>query len=412
MLITIVVSLIIIKVMVKLWLSHLNRQEVLRHAGARPDAFKEVMDEETYQKSVNYTLTYNRFGTITLIYDTIILILVLTTGFLPRTYELFQNWLSSATWAQALYLFFIGIVISIPEIPFNWYAQFRLEERFGFNKSTLQLWIIDQLKGLAIGFVIGFPLIWFLLTLVGWLGDTWWLWGFAVVFIFEMVMMVLYPKLIIPLFNKLSPLPDGELRERLMALADRTGFKAKTIEVIDGSKRSGHSNAYFTGFGRFRRIVLYDTLVEQMTPEQIEAVLAHEIGHYKKGHIPKTIALSVITGLLGFWLLAFFVDSPWFYTGFGFAYDPAVVAPAFLLFGLVSGAVTFWFSPLANRLSRKFEYEADAFAKNAIGDEKHMIEALHKLSEKNLSNLTPHPIYSGFYYSHPTLLERVTALRK
>ena len=221
-------------------------------------------------------------------------------------------------------------------------------------------------------------------------------------------MLIMYPKVILPLFNKLTPLPEGELRDRLMALGDRTGFKARTIEVIDGSKRSGHSNAYFTGFGRFRRIVLFDTLIAQLTPEELEAVLAHEIGHYRRGHIPKMIALSAIMMFAGFAVVAWLARSTWFNTSFGF--PPGEIAPSFLLFALLSGIVTVWFSPLGNLLSRKYEYEADAFARNAMGGPGAMIAALRKLASKNLSNLTPHRWYSRFYYSHPTLVEREAAL--
>jgi STE24 endopeptidase len=245
---------------------------------------------------------------------------------------------------------------------------------------------------------------------VKWAGATWWLWGFALVFGFQLLMLVLYPKLILPLFNKLTPLPEGELRTRLMALGDRTGFRARTIEVIDGSKRSSHSNAYFTGFGRFRRIVLFDTLIAQMSSEELEAVLAHEIGHYRRGHIPKMIALSAVMMFGGFAVVAWLARSPWFNPAFGF--QPAQLAPSFLLFGLLSGAVTFWFTPLANLLSRRYEYEADAFARDAMGGPVAMIGALRKLAQKNLTNLTPHPWFSGFYYSHPTIVEREAALNR
>lgn len=285
-----------------------------------------------------------------------------------------------------------------------------MEERFGFNKSTPGLWIADKFKGLALVFVIGFPLLWALLSLVDWAGGSWWIWGFGLMFGFQLLMLVLYPKVILPLFNKLTPLPEGELRTRLLALSERTGFKASTIEVIDGSKRSGHSNAYFTGFGRFRRIVLFDTLIAQLAPEELEAVLAHEVGHYRCGHIPKMIAMSAATLLGSFAAIAWLARSDWFNPAFGFpAYE---LAPSFLLFGLLSGAVMFWFSPLSNILSRKHEYEADAFAREAMGGAGPLTGALRKLSQKNLSNLTPHPWFSGFYYSHPTLVEREAALTK
>jgi STE24 endopeptidase len=251
-------------------------------------------------------------------------------------------------------------------------------------------------------------LLWALLSLVKWTGEAWWVWGFALIFGFQLLMLVLYPKLILPLFNKLTPLPEGELRTRLMALGDRTGFRASTIEVIDGSKRSGHSNAYFTGFGRFRRIVLFDTLIAQLTAEELEAVLAHEIGHYRRGHIPKMIAMSAAMMFAGFAMIAWLARSPWFNGAFGFS--AGELAPSFLLFGLLSGLVTFWFSPLMNVLSRKHEYEADAFAREAVGGPTAMVGALRKLAQKNLTNLTPHPWFSAFFYSHPTLVERERAL--
>jgi STE24 endopeptidase len=238
----------------------------------------------------------------------------------------------------------------------------------------------------------------------------WWLWGFALLFGFQLVMIVLYPKLILPLFNKLTPLAEGDLRTRLLALADRTGFRAQTIQVMNGSKRSAHSNAFFTGFGRFRRIVLYDTLVAQLAQPELEAVLAHEIGHYKRGHILKMLAVSAMLQLGGFALIAWLARSAWFNAAFGFS--PGELAPTFLLFGLLSGLATFWFSPLLNLVSRRHEYEADAFARNAVGGAASVVAALRKLAQKNLSNLTPHPLYSGFHYSHPTLMERERALTK
>jgi Zn-dependent protease with chaperone function len=226
-------------------------------------------------------------------------------------------------------------------------------------------------------------------------------------------LLVIFPKLILPLFNKLSPLPEGELRDTLVALAERCGFVAQKIEIIDGSKRSGHSNAYFTGFGKWRRIVLFDTLVEQLSPKEIEVVLAHEIGHSKCGHITKRLVVSSVIGLalLGFvgWLL----NQKVFFTAFGFEFVPGLMlVPAFLLLSQIVPLITFWISPVSAYFSRKHEYEADAFAKEITGTPDTLIAALHKLHEKNLSNLTPHPLYSAFFYSHPTLAEREKALKK
>ncbi len=405
----IVAALMVLRLAAELVLSALNRAEVRRHAAAPPPAAAAIMDADTYRKSVAYTLAKSKFAVLTDVFDTLVLLLVLFGRILPVLFAQIVAWSEpDAGWTRALFILLAGVLISIPSLPFEWWEQFRLEQKYGFNKSTVGLWVMDRVKGLLLMFVIGFPLLWALLSLVRWAGEGWWIWGFALVFGFQLLMLVLYPKLILPLFNKLTPLPEGELRTRLLGLGDRTGFSAKTIEVIDGSKRSGHSNAYFTGFGRFRRIVLFDTLIAQLTPEELEAVLAHEIGHYRRGHIPKMIALSAVMLFAGFAAIAWLARSEWFNPSFGF--PRGELAPSFLLFGLLSGAVTFWLSPLGNLLSRKHEYEADAFAREAIGGPAAMISALRKLAQKNLTNLTPHRWFSGFHYSHPTLIEREAAL--
>jgi len=404
-------ALLLLRLIADLVLSALNRAEVHRHAAAPPPAAAAIMEAGTYKKSVAYTLEKSRFGAATDIFDTLVLLLVLFSGVLPWLFDRVGVWgAADATWTRVVFLLLAGALIAIPSLPFEWWEQFHLEHKFGFNKSTPALWISDRLKGAALAVAIGFPLLWVLLRLVDWAGEAWWIWGFAFVFGFQLLMLILYPKLILPLFNKLTPLPEGELRVRLMALGDRTGFRAKAIEVIDGSKRSGHSNAYFTGFGRFRRIVLFDTLVAQLTPEELEAVLAHEIGHYRRGHVPKMIATSGVMMFAGFGVIAWLARSPWFNASFGF--PTGEMAPSFLLFGLLSGAVTFWFSPLMHLLARRYEYQADAFARDAIGGPAAMIAALRKLAQKNLANLTPHPWFSGFHYSHPTIVEREAALAK
>ena len=269
---------------------------------------------------------------------------------------------------------------------------------------------MDRFKGLLLALALGYPLLMLVLKLVEWMGDRWWLWAWVCVLGFQLVMVLLAPILILPLFNKFTPLPEGSLRERLLALGKRTGFTARTIQVMDGSKRSRHSNAFFTGFGRFQKIVLYDTLIQQLGEPELEAVLAHEIGHYKKKHVPKMLAWSAACLLIGFYIVAWIANQAWFYQAFGFG--TGARAPAFLLFGLLSGVVTFWFAPLQNLWSRRYEYQADAFAAGTMGESRSMVGALRKLNEKNLSNLTPHPLYSGFYYSHPTLLEREQALSR
>jgi STE24 endopeptidase len=403
--------LMVLRLAGELALSALNRGEVRRHAEAPPAAASAMMDLATYRKSVAYTLAKSRLGVITGIFDTVVMAMVLFGGVLPWLFAWTVGWgAAQAVWSHAVFVLLAMLLLSVPSLPFEWWEQFRLEEKFGFNKSTVELWVMDKIKGTVLMLAIGFPLLWALLSLVKWTGPSWWLWGFGLMFGFQLLMLVLYPKLILPLFNKLTPLPEGDLRGRLLALGDRTGFRASTIEVIDGSKRSGHSNAYFTGFGRFRRIVLFDTLIAQLTAEELEAVLAHEIGHYRRGHIPKMIAMSAAMMFGGFGAIAWLAQSSWFNRSFGF--PEGELAPSFLLFGLLSGLVTFWFSPLTNALSRQHEYEADAFASQAVGGPAAMVGALRKLAQKNLSNLTPHPWFSAFHYSHPTLVEREGALAK
>jgi STE24 endopeptidase len=403
-----VVTLILLRLVAQLALEALNRAEVRRHANARPAALAGVMDDTTYARSVDYTLAKSRFASVETVWEVAVLFAVLFSGILPWLWTRFNGLAPGAAWSGALFLVVTMILLGLPNLPLEWWAQFRLEARFGFNKSTPGLWVTDHVKGWLLGLLIGFPLAWALLALVGRVGAYWWVWGFALLFGFQLLMIVLYPKLILPLFNKLTPLPEGEARARLIALSERTGFHAKTIEVMDGSKRSGHSNAFFTGFGRFRRIVLFDTLMAQLAQDELEAVLAHEIGHYKCGHIPKFLAVMAGLQLGAFATIAWLSQAPWFNAAFGL--PAGAPAPTFLLFALLGGLVTFWFSPIGNRVSRKNEYEADAFARNAMNSAAPLVGALRKLSQKNLSNLTPHPLYSAVYYSHPTLVERERAL--
>ncbi|MGA1205257.1 MAG: M48 family metallopeptidase [Opitutales bacterium] len=408
-LLVLVALLLALKTGAEIYLHLLNRRQVIAEAGEVPEAYRGFIDEATYDKSVSYTLSKNRLGIMETVYDALVLAAVLFSGILPAAWEFGTGITGTGVWRQACLLFVIFSLLSLPGLPFEWYHQFRLEERFGFNKSTIRLWITDKVKGLFIGALLGIPMLAFLVWLVG-TTQFWWLWGFACFLVFQLLMVVLYPMFIMPLFNKFEELPEGSLRDRLMSLGDRTGFRARTILVMDGSRRSAHSNAFFTGFGGFRRIVLFDTLIEQMEERQLAAVLAHEIGHYKLGHIPRMLLLSSAFLFLSFLALGWLQQSVWFVQAFGFG-DTGSIGPVVLLFGLLAALVTFWTAPLTNALSRKHEYEADAFSRDAMeGDPMPIVEALRVLSEKNLSNLTPHPLFSAFHYSHPTLLEREGAL--
>lgn len=400
--------LILLRLATEQWLAWLNRRHVARHSGAIPEAFKGIIDSTTYAKSVQYTLARSRFGQVQELYGAGVLLVVLFSGVLPWAFSAVERAIGGSAFAMAAYLFVVGFALSLPGLPFEWYAQFRLEERFGFNTTTPKTWWLDRLKGLLLAVTLGYPLLVLVLKIVEWTGAMWWLWAWGALMAFQMVMLVLAPVLILPLFNKFTPLPEGSLRERLLHLARRTDFRAQSIQVMDGSKRSRHSNAFFTGFGRFRKIVLFDTLIQQLSEPELEAVLAHEIGHYKKKHIPKMLIFSALSSLVALYVVAVLARQEWFYRAFGF--EPGNIAPALLLFALLSGVVTFWFSPLAHWWSRRHEYEADAYAAGVMAESHSLIGALRKLNEKNLSNLTPHPLYSGFYYSHPALHEREQAL--
>ncbi len=390
-------------------LEALNQRHAEAHGHAIPDAFKDSLSPETHRRSVEYTLAKGRLSIVSALLDLAVFLVVIASGILPASAGWFALDSASSPWRGAAWLLGVGAALSLPSLPLEWWAQFRLEARFGFNTTTPGTWVADRIKGLALSAALGLPLIALLLFLVRVMGSLWWLWGFVAIATFQVLVLFLAPAFILPLFNKFTPLPDGPLKDRLLALGARTGFHAATIQVMDGSRRSRHANAFFTGFGRFRKIALFDTLVEQLTPEQIESVLAHEIGHHKRRHIPRRLATAMLMMLAGFGAMGWLATQAWFAGGFGFAPGTGI-APTLLLFALVSPSVLFWASPISNHGSRVHEFEADAYARDAMGSPAPLVTALRKLSEKNLSNLTPHPWYSAFHYSHPTLLEREAAL--
>ncbi len=406
--------LILARAVAELLLSRLNERHVRAQTNEVPATFRGFIDEAAYHRSVDYTLAKSRFGEVVTLFDAVLLVVLLSSGVLPWAFGKFTTAFGTSVWAMAGFLFATGVALSLISLPFAWYAQFKLEDRFGFNTTTLKTWVLDRVKGFLLAALLGFPLLVLVLKLIEWTGPTWWIWAAAVVIAFQLLLMLIAPAVIMPLFNKFTPLREGQLRERLFALARRTDFPARSIEVMDGSKRSRHSNAFFTGFGRFRKIVLFDTLISQLSELELESVLAHEIGHYKKRHVLKMLAVSSASVFVSFAAIAWLARQNWFYHAFGFehhtGFSAANVVPALLLFALLAGTISFWISPLLHMWSRRFEYEADAFACTIMGEAQSIIHALRKLTEKNLSNLTPHPLYSGFYYSHPTLLERERAL--
>jgi len=405
-----IAALILARALVSIALDILNRHHASKHSGAVPAGMQDIVNLETYSKSILYTIARSRFSSLEMIYDSAVLAFFLFSGILPAMYRTLESGIGHNVAAQALILIIIGQVIDLPEWISEWWSTFHIEEKFGFNKTTPRLWFTDKIKGILIGAALMFPLLCVVLVLVR--VPFWWAWAFVCVFLFQLMLMVLYPAFIMPLFNKFTPMEEGDLRKRLMSLAERTGFHAKTILVMDGSRRSAHSNAFFAGIGKTRRVVLFDTLIEQLEPEELEAVLAHEIGHYKLGHIPKSLIAAAVMTFLAFAMIGWLAASPWFVKDLGFAYDPMRLAPVLLVFGLLAGLAGFWFTPIGAMFSRKHEYEADAFARKSMqGNPEPLIGALRKLHTENLGNLVPHPIYSAFHYSHPTLVEREKALR-
>lgn len=407
-------------------LDWLNRKNVLKKAKefeANGFATAPKLNPELYKnydKTVRYTVDKIDFGFFAMAYDAIwtgVLVLFVYAPLFAWAGTLLGLDTADAGWASIWRegLILVGFLIaqSWLSLPFNAYSTFKIEGKYGFNKSSVGLWISDLFKALCLGLVIGLLLVWGLLAYYYAFPSVWWIIAQCAVFAFQLVLLVVFPKWILPLFNKLSPLPEGELRERLEALAKRTGFVAEKIEVIDGSKRSGHSNAFFTGFGKWRRIIIYDTLIKQLSAPEIEAVLAHEIGHSRCGHITKRLVFAFFSGFVLFGFLGWILTQPTFFTAFGFDFrEGKMFVPALLLLGQILPLLKFWLSPISNYFSRKHEYEADAFAKNILGTPETLISALEKLHSENLSNLTPHPLYSAFNYSHPTLVEREEALRK
>jgi len=407
--------LILARVITELWLSRLNQRHVRGQANEVPHALRGMIDEATYRRSIDYTLVKGRFGDVANLFNSVVLIAVLFSGVLPWAFRKFGASFGTSIWAMAGFLFFTGIALSMLALPFAWYAQFKLEERFGFNTISINTWMLDRLKGFLLAALLGYPLLALVLKLIEWAGANWWLWAAGVIVAFQLLLLLIAPAIIMPLFNSFTPLPEGALRERLFGLAQRTDFPTRSIEVMDASKRSRHSNAFLTGFGRFREIVLFDTLVVQLTEPELESVLAHEIGHYRKGHVLKLLGFSIAGVFVAFAAIGWLARQQWFHRTFGFEHQESFAVPnvvsAMLLFGLLAGTIIFWLSPLIHIWSRRFEYEADTFVGATMGEVESFIGALRKLGEKNLSNLTPHPLYSAFYYSHPTLLERERALR-
>jgi STE24 endopeptidase len=399
---------LVLTTVLRLWLAQRHVRHIAAHRDAVPDAFREIIALQAHRRAADYTTARVRLAMVEVVAGAG-LVLALTLGGLLQAMH--AGWAALGLDNLPLGLAFIAglaVLNAVIDLLFSLWRTFVIEERFGFNKMTPRLFAIDAAKGALLGAVIGLPLLAAVLWLMERMGDYWWLYVWLFWLGFNLLALLIYPTVIAPLFNKFTPLADESLRSRIEALLARCGFRSSGLFVMDGSKRSSHGNAYFTGFGAARRIVFFDTLLEKLAPAEIEAVLAHELGHYKRRHVWKRIGLLALASLAFLWLLGALIDAPWFYAGLGMQAQGA--APALVLFSLVIPLFAFPLTPLMSALSRRHEYEADAYAARQTRTAD-LVAALVKLYRDNAATLTPDPLYSTFYDSHPPAAARIAHLQ-
>jgi STE24 endopeptidase len=389
-----------------LWL---NLRKANRARNDPPPLAMEIWGARDYERAIDYSRSKNHLAIASSLASSLLVLVLVLSGWLGSL----ETWVSKLAvgpiFQGILYVYLIGLIFSVVSLPISIYGQFVIETRYGFNRMTWKLFILDSLKGLLVSLVLMTPLLAALFVLIR-ASSLWWIWGFLLFAAFQLVMIVLYPKVIAPLFNKFAPLEEGPLKDKILSLARRLDFKTSGIYLMDGSKRSRHSNAYFSGLGRVKRIVLFDTLLQRFGDDEIAAVLAHEIAHQKLGHILKRLAVSLPVGLLGFWIVNLLLNYPPFFEAFGFTNPTPQAALVLIMF--ISGPFTFYLKPLFSWWSRRHEYQADAFVKSGTSYGEAFRSALKRLGKDNLSNPVPHPLYSFYHNSHPTIPERIAALER
>jgi len=400
---------LIISSSVQFWLAKRQADYVAAHRSAVPDAFKTKVSLAAHQKAADYSQAKLKLGNSDGVIGIIALLLLTLGGGINLAFEYWPTVVSSPLIAGVAATATIFLIMTLVELPTSLYQTFVIEEKFGFNKSTIKQFIKDQLLQLALGAAIGLPILALILWVMDNVGSLWWLWAWGIIMGFSLLMSWLFPTVIAPLFNKFTPMAEGSLKDRIQGLLARCGFNSQGIFIMDGSKRSGHGNAYFTGLGNNKRIVFFDNLVASLDDEELEAVLAHELGHFKCKHVVKMLIATAIMSLISLAVLGWLIDQDWFYTGLGVAIEQKSHAAALLLFMLVSSTFTFFMQPISAYFQRKFEFEADDFAANNAKADK-MISGLVKLYEENANTLTPDPLYSAFHYSHPPAAIRIAHL--
>ena len=405
-------------VSIRVWLATRHIRYVHTHRNSVPENFSSQISLDAHQKAADYTCAKTRLNYANICLDTLLLLILTLGGGLNALNSFWSNWFSAPLLQGMIFILGTVLLMGLVEIPINYYRTFVIEKKFGFNKMTHSMFFVDLIKQGLLGILLGLPLLFGALWLMEKTGANWWLYVWLMWVGFNLIILSVYPTWIAPLFNKFTPLEDASLKARIEQLMQKCGFKSSGLFVMDGSRRSSHGNAYFTGFGKNKRIVFFDTLLSHLNPPEIEAVLAHELGHFKRNHVIKRILLTFTMSLVFLWLLGYLMNQDWFYQGLGvFSSNETLAnisspstAMALLLFFLVMPTFTFLFQPLSSLYSRKHEFEADAYAveKASAGD---LIQALVKLYQDNAATLTPDPLHSAFYDSHPPASVRIARLQ-
>lgn len=394
---------------VQFWLAMRQKAHVLQHRDQVPVAFRDRVSLAAHQKAADYTVEKSKLGDLDSVVGIVFLLALTLGGGISLVFDFWATFDLSPLKASLAAMASVFLLMTVVEIPFSLYQTFVIEEKFGFNKNTLPQFVKDQLLSVALTLGIGLPILALILWVMDSIGDLWWLYAWAIMMGFSLLMSWLFPTLIAPLFNKFEPMQDGSLKQRIQTLLERCGFNSNGIFIMDGSRRSGHGNAYFTGLGNNKRIVFFDTLVKSLDESELEAVLAHELGHFKCKHTIKMLIASSLMTLISFAILGWLITQDWFFDGLGVGTHSN--AAALLLFMLVSPVFTTFMQPISAFFQRKFEFEADDFAtRNAEAGK--LISGLVKLYEENASTLTPDPLYSAFHYSHPPAAIRIAHIEE
>ena len=401
-------AVFIFQILFQIFLNLINVNHLRRHGDHVPPIFQDTINKEKFSKIIAYTADSTRFGIVERLFDQVVLLVILLTGLLPWLIEVITAWHIGFIGGGLVFFAIIAAFSNLIGIPFELYSTFVIEDRYGFNTKTYKLWFIDWLKGMAVSFILGGIVIFFLLVLVYHVTNAWWFFAWIVISLFELLIMWLYPVVIAPLFNKFEPIANKELEDKITTLMGKAELAVKGVFQMDAGKRSKHTNAYFTGIGRTKRIVLFDTLLASHDSEEILSVLAHEAGHWMKKHIIKQLILLEILSLIGLFIVAQLLNWQLLYQTFGFSEQINYVG--LFLVPVILGPLGYFVRPAGSALPRKYEREADDTAVKMMGTARPMKDALIKLSADNLANLAPHPLFSWFNYSHPPPVERIERL--